>query len=268
VLDFGHCSSRGLDDVLGGRTVADTALPEAVVGVPDVWRLRARGCWAEAAELLAPYCAHDAGAALRRAELLIEGCFYQLDGWGPAEDALRTAEAMAASDEERGAAASERGYLAYGATLFSVRDRADEASSAFGRGAALLSPASPGRPLLDFRRGLVAENLASNPAAARAAYRRAHAGAVAHGDVFLTSFTWRHLAGLAAADGELAEARHGFAESLRIRVSLGHLVGTAPALLALADVSPDDEATPLRTEAARLHSLLGGIPTWLTPALP
>lgn len=256
--------------------MADTALsdaagssgsPEPPPGAPDVWRLRARGCWQEAAALLAPYCAHDAGAALRRAELLAERCFYRLSGWSEAEDALRTAEAIAHTDEERGAAASARGYLAYGATLFSVRDRSDEASSAFGRSAALLSPASPARPLLDFRRGLVAENLAANPVAARAAYRRAHAGAVAHGDTFLTSFTWRHLAGLAAAEGDMAEARHGFAESLRIRVDLGHLVGTAPALLALADVSPEEEAAALRVEAGRLHRLLGGVPTWLAPAL-
>lgn len=247
--------------------MADTVLSESVVGVPDVWRLRARGCWAEAARLLRPFCEDDPGAALRRAELLIERAFYLLDGWAEAEDALRTAEALAGTDEERGAAASERGYLAYGATVFSVRDRTDEASSAFGRSAALLAPGSPGRPLLDFRRGLVAENLVGNPAAARAAYRRAHAGAVAQGDTFLTSFTWRHLAGLAAAEGDIAEARHGFSESLRLRVSLGHLVGTAPALLALADVSPDPEAQALRVEAARLHALLGGIPVWLTPAL-
>ncbi|MEW1866091.1 hypothetical protein AB0399_37940 [Streptomyces sp. NPDC088194] len=248
--------------------MADTALSESVVGVPDVWRLRARGCWAEAAALLAPFAADDAGAALNRAELLVEACFYQVDGWAEAEDALRTAEALASSDEERGAAASERGCLAYGATVFSVRDRADEARSAFGRSAALLGPGSPGRPLLDFRRGLVAENIAANPAAARAAYRRAHAGAVAHGATLLTSSTWRHLAGLAATEGDLAEARHGFTESLRIRVALGHLVGTAPALLSLATVTPDpDESARLRTEAARLHTLLGGVPVWLAPDL-
>ncbi len=170
------------------------------------------------------------------------------------------------TDEERGSAASERGYLAYGATVFSVRDRADEARSAFGRSAALLAPGSPGRPLLDFRRGLVAENIAQNPAAARAAYRRAHAGAVAHGDVFLMSFTWRHLAGLAAAEGDLAEARHGFAESLRIRVELGHLVGTAPALMSLATVTAEpEEAARLKVEAVRLHTLLGAVPAWLIP---
>nr|WP_078901271.1 hypothetical protein [Actinacidiphila yeochonensis] len=239
-----------------------------VPDVPDVWRLRARGCWTEAAALLAPRSTEDAGAALTRASLLVEACLYLVEGWAEAEDALRTAEAMAHTDQQRGAAASERGYLAYAATLFSVRDRSDEARSAFGRGAALLGPGAAGRPLLDFRRGLVAENLAANPAAARAAYRKAHAGAVAHGDVLLTSSTWRHLAGLAAAEGDLAEARHGFAESLRIRVSLGHVVGTAPALLALAEVTADAaESERLRSEAARLHELLGGVPTWLASAL-
>jgi hypothetical protein len=206
--------------------------------------------------------------ALTRAALLVEACLYQVAGWAEAEDALRTAEALAHTDQQRGAAASERGCLAYAATLFSVRDRADEARAAFGRGAALLGPGAAGRPLLGFRRGLVAENLASNPAAARAAFRKAHAGAVAHGDTLLTSFTWRHLAGLAAAEGDLAEARHGFAESLRIRVALGYLVGTAPALTALAAVTPDPgESGRLRAEAARLHELLGGVPAWLGPEL-
>lgn len=109
--------------------------------------------------------------------------------------------------------------------------------------------------------------MADAPQAARAAYRRAHAGATAHGDTLLLSFTWRHLAGLALRDGELAEARHGFAESLRIREELGYLVGTAPALAALADAEPEPEAARLRTEAARLFRLLGGVPTWLAAHL-
>ncbi|MBW5486664.1 hypothetical protein GPJ59_33665, partial [Streptomyces bambusae] len=140
-------------------------------------------------------------------------------------------------------------------------------AQALGRAAALLSPHSPARPLLDFRRGLVAEHLADSPQAARPAYRRAHAGAAAQGDSLLLSFTWRHLAGLDLRDGELAEARHGFAESLRIREELGFLVGTAPALAALAEAEPEPEATRLRAEARRLFHLLGGIPTWLADHL-
>ncbi|MCH0541556.1 hypothetical protein I3F58_18720 [Streptomyces sp. MUM 203J] len=239
-----------------GTTEEDDPLRTAV------WRLRSRGCWTDAAALLAP-TADRPPVAVERAALLIERCLYAECGWAEAEDALRAAEAVAREDEDRGAAACERGYLAYAATLHGVRDRADEARSALGRAAALLSPSSPGRPLLDFRRGLLAQYLADTPQAARAAYRRAHAGATARGDALLLSFTWRHLAALALGDGELAEARHGFAESLRLREELGYLVGTAPALAALADAEPEPEATRLRTEARRLFHLLGGVPTWL-----
>ncbi|GHG97219.1 hypothetical protein GCM10018792_08910 [Streptomyces rubradiris] len=229
-----------------------------------VWRLRSRACWADAAALLP---ADRAAPALQRAALLVERCLYTERGWAEAEDALRTAEALAHTDEERGAAACERGQLAYTATLHGVRDRADEARAALGRAAALLPPGSRGRALLDFRRGLVAENLTRSPQAARAAYRRAHAAAGAHSDALLLSFTWRHLAGLALRDGELADARHGFAESLRIREELGYLVGTAPALVSLADTEEEPEASRLREEARRLFRLLGGVPTWLARQL-
>lgn len=231
-----------------------------------IWRLRSRACWADAAALLAPR-AHEPAAALERASLLIERCLYTEQGWADAEEALRAAEAVATGDEERGAAACERGYLAYASTLLRVRDRADEARMALGRAAALISPSAAGRPLLDYRRGLVAQNLGDSPQAARAAYRRAHAGATAQDDRLLLSSTWRHLAGLALREGELAEARHGFAESLRIREELGYLVGTAPALTALADTETEPEAGRLRAEARRLFRLLGGVPTWLAGQL-
>lgn len=232
-----------------------------------VWRLRSRGCWDDAAALLEPHSVHHAPSALRRAALLVERCMFTAAGWAEAEDALRAAEALAGTDDERGGAACERGHLAYAATVLGVRDRADEARSALGRAAALLAPTAAGRPLLDFRRGLMAEHVADSPDSARAAYRRAHAGATAHGDTLLLSFTWRHLAGLALRDGELAEARHGFAESLRIREELGFLVGTAPALVALAEAAPDADADRLRAEAARLFRLMGGVPTWLADHL-
>ncbi|MGP4000459.1 hypothetical protein [Streptomyces sp. 8N706] len=246
--------SAGAEDLHDPRRVA-------------VWRLRSRGCWDDAAALLAPYAADDPSAALQRAVLLVERCMFTASGWAAAEEALRAAEAVVSSDDERGAAACERGHLAYAATVLGVRDRADEARAALGRAAALLAPNAPGRPLLDFRRGLIAEHIADSPQSARAAYRRAHAGATAGGDLLLCSFTWRHLAGLALRDGDLAEARHGFSESLRIREELGYLIGTAPALAALADAEPEPEATRLRAEAARLVRLLGGVPTWLAAQL-
>lgn len=240
-----------------GTTTANDPLQTAV------WRLRSRACWGDAAALLEPLATSDAAAALQRAALLAERCLYTEQGWAEAEDALRTAEALAQSDEERGAAACERGHLAYAATLLKVRDRADEARAALGRAAALIAPDAPARALLDFRRGLISENLAGSAQAARAAYHRAQAAALTQDDPLLLSFIWRQLGGLALRDGDLAEARHGFAESLRIREELGYLVGTAPALASLADAESEPEASRLRAEAARLFRLLGGVPTWL-----
>ncbi|MFF2026793.1 hypothetical protein ACFVW2_34025 [Streptomyces sp. NPDC058171] len=259
--------------MLGEGNVAFTAMSGSGTTEGDdplqiaVWRLRSRACWSDAAALLERRARADAEAALQRVALFVERCLYTEQGWAEAEDALRTAEALARSDDERGAAACERGQLAYAATLLGVRDRADEARSALGRAAALIAPGAPARALLDYRRGLIAENLADSPQAARAAYRRAHAGATATGDALLLSFTWRQLAGLALQDGELAEARHGFAESLRIREELGYLVGTAPALASLAAAETEPEATRLRQEAGRLLRLLGGVPTWLAQQL-
>ncbi|MBT2387498.1 hypothetical protein J7E86_28830 [Streptomyces sp. ISL-11] len=234
-----------------------------------VWRLRSRACWNDAAALLAPRAAGEPGPALRRTAVLIEQCVFTAEGWEAAEDALRSAEALATDDEERGAAACERGHLAYASTLLGVRDRADEARSALGRAAALLAPESPTRPLLHFRRGLIAQHLSDSPSDATAAFRRAHDGASAHGQRLLLSFTWRHVAAMAEHDGDLAGARHGFAESLRIREELGYLVGIAPALASLAAVLPDErEAGRLRAEAGRLVRLLGGVPAWLARRLP
>jgi tetratricopeptide (TPR) repeat protein len=230
---------------------------------PDtVWRLRSRGCWSIAAALLERAAAHSPEAALSRAELLIEQALFTGDGWTAAEGALRLAEAGAQTGEQRSAAACARGYLAYCATLLDVHDRLDEAQAALGRASALLAPHAPGRPLLDFRRGLVAENLLKDPAAARSAYRRAHAGAEQLQDDLLLADTWRHLASIARQDGNLAGARHGFAESLRLREQAGFAVGLAPALASLADVSPGPEAALLRAQASRLMRAFGGIPVW------
>jgi hypothetical protein len=44
-------------------------------------------------------------------------------------------------------------------------------------------------------------------------------------------------------------------------------VDTPPALVALAEVRPEPEASQLRAEAARLFRLLGGVPVWLKDAL-
>ncbi|MEU1286720.1 hypothetical protein [Kitasatospora sp. NPDC005856] len=232
-----------------------------------MWRLRSRGCWQEAAELLRPAAEDDPDAALGRAELLIEQCLFTAAHWPQAEQALRLAEALASGTEQRAAAACARGFLAYVASVLGPRDRLDEAQAALGRTSALLPPDAPGRPLLDFRRGLVAENLLRDRSAAWIAYRRAHEGAGERGDELLRSYTWRHLAALALSRGDRGNAREGFEASLRLREQLGFTVGVAPALAALAEVSEPPEAARLRSEAARLVAGLGGVPVWLARQL-
>ncbi|MFG2820566.1 hypothetical protein ACGFX4_14200 [Kitasatospora sp. NPDC048365] len=232
-----------------------------------VWRLRSRGCWQEAADLLRPQAGRDPSAALLRAELLIEQCLFTAEHWERAEDALRQAEAGVAGAEHRAAASCARGFLAYTASVMGRRDRLDEAQAALGRTSALLPPDAPGRPLLDFRRGLVAENLLHDPDAAQSAYRRAHDAAEQRGDRLLRSSTWRHLAALAQRAGDLERAREGFRASLQLREDLGFTVGVAPALASLAEVCEPPEATRLRAEAARLVQALGGVPVWLVGRL-
>ncbi|MBF9070255.1 hypothetical protein I2501_19700 [Streptacidiphilus sp. NEAU-YB345] len=225
-----------------------------------MWLLRSRGCWEAAAELLGTGPAD----AVERAELLIEAAFFTGDGWEEAETALRAAESVARSNHERAEAACARGFLAYGATLLKVHDRLDEAQAALGRASALLPPDDPSRPLLDFRRGLIAHLLLEDVTAARTAYRRAHAGAEQQQDAHLLSYTWRHLASIAQEDGNTAGARHGYAESLRLREETGFAIGIAPALATLAEVSPAAEAVQLRAQAQRLVRAFAGTPVWLT----
>ncbi|WP_371482420.1 hypothetical protein [Kitasatospora sp. NBC_00315] len=232
-----------------------------------VWRLRSRACWQEAAELLRPAAEHDPTAALGMAELLIEQCLFTASHWQQAEQALRLAEAGVSTTEQRAAASCARGFLAYVASVLGPRDRLDEAQAALGRTSALLPPDAPGRPLLDFRRGLVAENLLRDRTAAWIAYRRAHEGAQERGDDLLCSYTWRHLAALALASGDTARAQEGFTSSLRLREQLGFTVGVAPALAALAEVSTPTEAARMRSEASRLVQALGGVPVWLARQL-
>lgn len=239
---------------------APARIPEQrTTGAGQVWLLRSRGCWQAAAALLDG----DADASVERAELLIEAAFFTGNGWDEAETALRAAEAVVRDNHERAAAACARGFLAYGATVLKVHDRLDEAQAALGRASALLAPEDPARPLLDFRRGLIAHALLGDATAARAAYRRAHAGAEQQQDAHLLSYTWRHLAAIAQEDGNVAGARHGYAESLRLREETGFAIGLAPALAALADVSPSAEAAQLRAEARRLVRAFAGTPVWL-----
>ncbi|MEY9873988.1 ATP/maltotriose-dependent transcriptional regulator MalT [Streptacidiphilus sp. MAP12-33] len=243
------------------QTPASAHLPEQhTARTGQVWLLRSRGCWAAAAALIGD----SPEAAVERAELLIEAAFFTGADWDDAEGALRAAEAVVRDNRGRAAAACARGFLAYAATVLKVHDRLDEAQAALGRASAMLPPEDPARPLLDFRRGLIAHGLLGDGNAARTAYRRAHAGAEQQQDTHLLSYTWRYLGAIAQEDGNLAGARHGYAESLRLREETGFAIGVAPALAALAEVSPTAEATQLRAEARRLSRAFAGTPIWLT----
>ena len=116
-----------LKGVLGEGNVAHTAMSGDGTTAGDdplqtaVWRLRSRACWVDAAALIEP---DGPRASLQRTALLVERCLYTEQGWEDAEDALRTAEAQARTDDERGAAACERGQLAYAATLLDTVDPA------------------------------------------------------------------------------------------------------------------------------------------------
>jgi hypothetical protein len=104
-----------------------------------------------------------------------------------ADRAVDHAERIAKDQDLAGAAASERAYLAYGATLLAGAERADEAKRAIARARDLLPRSSAHRPLLEFRVGLIAENLEDDRATAERSYRRAHQGAQAAGDELLLS---------------------------------------------------------------------------------
>jgi hypothetical protein len=223
-------------------------------------RLRLRGCWSEAAALLAGPAETDFAAALARAEVLVEAAMFTLDGWAEAHAAVDQADRLAHDPRTRGLVATERGNLAYAETMRSTPGAADTARECYAAADRLLPPGDPARAALDFRRGVLAETVDEDRPAARAWYERAHAAASTD---LLRSYTWRHLASVAADEGDLAYARHGFAESLRLRERCGFLVGLAAALDALASVSEEPAAGALRAEAARLVRAFGGVPAWL-----
>lgn len=226
--------------------------------------LRYRACWPQAAELLSRAAVHDPFAAVQRAQVLVEQSVYTLDSWTEAEDAVVTAERLCEGDAElRAAAALERSFLAYNATVLSLGSRGDEAREAIRTADTLLSKESKRRGLLDFRRGLILENLDDDAPAGHAAYRSARRRASATEDEWLLSYTARHL-GIAALEIDDVDVAHAqLEESLRLRVSCGFMVGVAPALVLLAQACQEEESGRLRSEAARLVVAFGGIPAWL-----
>jgi tetratricopeptide (TPR) repeat protein len=230
-------------------------------------RLRGRGCWSEVVSILDASAEKSPASALQCAALLVEQCMFTLKGWQQAEKALTDAEGIVRDHEMIGAVASERAFFAYTMTLLGGQDQSDNAHNALEYADRHLSDLSPFRPLLEFRRGLLAENLDGDLKAAGTAYNRAHAAAEANGDELLLSYTWRHLGSIAQQEGDHQTARRSYAESLRLREVSGFVIGISPALVALASVSPDGKADTLLSEARRLVRAFGGVPVWLAHSL-
>jgi hypothetical protein len=229
----------------------------------SVTQLRYCGCWQDAADLLEGPAVDDPAAAQERAAVLVEQCMFATTGWDDAEVAVVHARSIAVTDAQRGAAISEHGYLAYVATVLRGSDRASEADHLLKQAVDLVEEDSVTRAWIEFRRGLVAQNLRDEPDSAGRHFEQAHRLATAHGDPLLRSYTTRHLGGMAEHDGDIEAAVTWFTESLHLRYDCGFTVGIAPALAALADVSDPGDAERLRAEAAVLVRALGGIPTWM-----
>lgn len=245
---------------------------------PDVSRLRGRGCWMEAAELLAPGAARDAGLALLRAGVLVEQCMFAYVGWEEAGHALDEAERLiregiGGHGEQRGddwgVLQCERATFAIAQARAAGSDAPERARAAGARARAAVErageafePDAPGRGRLEFIRGALLE--AGDPAGAAAAYETARVSLQKSGDDDLVlSYVYRHIGGLAAASGAPERAREHLMAALELRERIGFAVGIAPVLAALAEVSAEVDAARLRSQAAGLIRAFCGLPVWL-----
>lgn len=246
---------------------------------PDVSRLRGRGCWMEAAQLLAPGAARDAGLALLRAGVLVEQCMFAYVGWDEAGHALDEAERLirdgkGGHGEQRGddwgVLECERATFAIAQARAAGSDAPERARAAGARARAAVERAgeafaadAPGRGRLEFIRGALLE-AADDSTGAAAAYETARVSLQKSGDDDLVlSYVYRHIGGLAVASGAPERAREHLVTALDLRERIGFAVGIAPVLTALAEVSPEADASRLRSQAVCLVRALGGLPVWL-----
>lgn len=195
---------------------------------------------------------------------MVERSAFTTEGWSLTEEAIAQAERLSKGNNQlAGAAASERAQLCYLLTRLGLAERADEAKQAIRLADEALPVNSPRRRLLLFRQGLITQYLDHDGEAAAELYRAAQIAAEATGDKLLLSHVFMHLADHVHAEGDRAGAATLFADSLRLRIECGFVVGLAPVMVALADVSRPEDAQRLRAEAARLHAAFEGLPTWL-----
>lgn len=227
-------------------------------------RLRLRGCWDEVIGLLAESAPDSAADAVELAATMVERSAFTMGDWEIAEEAVAQAERLAKGHNQlTGAAALERAYLSYLLTRLGLAELGDEAKSAIRRADEVLPVNSPRRRLLLYRQGLITQYLDDDGEAAAELYRTAQIAAEATGDKLLLSHVFANLAEHVHTEGDIATAAELYADALRLRTECGFVVGLAPVMVALAEVSPPEEARRLRAEARRLYLVFGRVPAGL-----
>ena len=219
-------------------------------------RLMRCGLWDEALTLL------PSEATALRAELLTDRFWWRLDGQAEAEQAVA---ALGGEDGPLGAFFG--GQLAYTRLLFGQSPRpGDLARAREGFDSAARDQRLAGWG--SFWRGVTAELLEQDQAAAAGCYARALAASLRDADPLLESYALRHQAGHVMESGTDRETGLDLLRrSYHLRAALGARPQTAAAAATLAEALPPESTERghlLQTAAATARELNL---TWLTAAL-
>jgi len=219
-------------------------------------RLMRCGLWDEALAIL------PSGATALRAELLTDRFWWRLDGQAEAEQAV-----AALHEEDDLLAAFLDSQLAYTRLLFDLSPRPDDLARARdGFDSAARDQRLAGWGL--FWRGVTADLLEKDEAAAGGFFARALAAALRDADPLLEFCALRHQGGHAMESG--ADRETGLdllRRSYQLRAALGARPQTAAAAATLAEVLPPESTERghlLQTAAATARELNL---TWLKSAL-
>jgi hypothetical protein len=221
-----------------------------------VLRLMRCGLWDEALAVL------PAGATALRAEVLADRFWWRLDGQAEAEQAVAALHA-----DDRLLAAFLGGQLAYTRLLFGQNARpGDLARARDGFDSAARDQRLAGWGL--FWRGVTADLLEKDEAAAAGFFAQALAASLRDADPLLESYALRHQGGYVMRSGGDREAGLDLLRrSYCLRAALGARPQTAAAAAALAEALPaqsPERGHLLQTAAATARELNLA---WLTAAL-
>jgi tetratricopeptide (TPR) repeat protein len=229
--------------------------------ITDVERLRGRGCWREAAELLAMRSKADFSIALRRAEVLVEAHMFSGEGLQDALTAVADAE-RASRGSQLGLAVTERAVLALACFKAGDKHSGVEAEALIQRAIGIIDDDIEAGKVL-FTLGAIRE-AHGDLGGARDAYQAAYEHVDIDKNPVVASMILRHGAELSRQRSEIAQARLALLQAINLREASGFSVGLAPLLFALAELSQGAEAERLVCEAGRLVRAFGGVPVWLS----